>query len=182
MIRKLIVLWFVLSLGLIAVTEWIAYRNMVMLIETGQVVSHTLEILSNIKDLKSQILEAESARRGFVITGKAWHLSRFNGATQKLQDLMVQLHTLTRDDPVEQSRLEHLAPLITKKIDSLNQSIRLRRQQGFNLDQQIAITDAGKVIRDDIQQILDDLAKTEKQQLWQSYVQRTTRAQRSLLE
>jgi PAS domain S-box-containing protein len=182
MIRKLIALWFVLSLGLIAVTEWIAYRNMVMLVESGQMVSHTLEIIGNIKDLESQILEAESARRGFVITGKALHLSRFNGATQKMQDLMVQLHTLTRGDPVEQSRLDHLAPLINKKIDGLNQSIRLRRQQGFNLDEQIVITDAGKAIRDEIQKVLDDLAKTEKQQLWQSYVQRTTSAQRSLLE
>jgi PAS domain S-box-containing protein len=182
MIKKLIALWFVLSLSLIAVTEWIAYRNMVMLVETGQVMSHTLEILSNIKDLESQILEAESARRGFVITGKALHLSRFKGATQKMEDLMVQLHSLTRDDSLEQSRLDHLTLLINQKIDNLNQSIRLRRQKGFNLGEQIAMTDAGKVIQDDIQQVLDDLAKTEKQQLWQRYVQRTTKAQRSLLE
>lgn len=182
MMRKLIALWFVLSLTLIAVTEWIAYRNMMMLVETGQVASHTLKILTHINDLKSQILEAESVRRDYVITGEAWHLSRFNGATRKMQDLMVQLRRHTPNDPIQQSRLEHLTPLINQKIANLNRSIRLRRQKGFNLDEQIAITDAGKVIRDDIQQVLDDLAKTEKQQLGQRYVQRTTRARRSFLE
>jgi PAS domain S-box-containing protein len=181
MIRKLIALWFVLSLSLIAVTEWVAYRNMVMLVESGQVVDHALKILSDINELESQILEAETARRGFVITGKPWHLNRFNGATQKMQDLMVQLRSHTPYDPIQQNRLEHLAPLINKKIDNLNQSIRLRRQKGFSLDEQIAMTDAGKTILDNIHQVLDDLAKTEKQQLSQSYVQRTTSAQRSLL-
>jgi PAS domain S-box-containing protein len=181
MIRKLIVLWFVLSLSLMAVTEWIAYRNMVMLDETGQMVSHTLEILSNINKLESHILKAESARRGFVITGKKRHLPRFNEATQEIFKLLSHLRTLTRDDPLEQSRLQHLPPLINQKIENLNQSIRGRRQKGFNLDEQIAMTDAGKMIQDDIQQVLGDLAKTEEEKLRQSYAQRTRSAQRSLL-
>jgi PAS domain S-box-containing protein len=181
MMRKLIVLWFVLSLGLIALAAWGVYRNMAMLVESGQMVSNTLEFLAHSTELKSQILEAESTRRGYVITGNAARLNRFNVATQKIQDLMVHLHTHTSDDPLRQSSLQRLTLLINQKIDNLNQSIRLRRQKGFNLDEQIAITDAGMAIRVNIQQILDDLGKTEEEKLRQSYAQRTSSAQRSLL-
>ncbi len=180
--KKLIALWFVLSLGLIAVTELIAYRNMVGLVETGEQVNQTLEILSDINDLQSHILEAENAKRGFVITGKPLHLSRFTIATQQIQDLMVQLRTLTRNDPVQQKRLEHIAPRIDKKIAHLNQTISLRRQKGFDLDEQISLTDAGKALQDDIQQLLDDLAQAEKQKLWQRSVERRSSTQRSLLD
>ncbi len=180
--KKLIVLWFLLSLGLIAVTELIAYRNMVGLVETGEQVNHNLEILSDINDLKSHILEAESARQCFAITGKPLHLNRVTAAARQIQDLMVQLRTLTGNESVQQNRLERLAPLMDKKIAHLNQTISLRRQKGFNLDEQITLTDAGKALQDDIQQVLDDLAKAEKQKLWQRSVERTTSTQRSLLD
>ncbi len=182
MFRKLIVLWFILSLCLIAVTEWIAYHNMIGLVETGEVANRTLETLATINELDAQILEAEHARRGLVITGKTSHLSRFTGATRKVQDLMAQLRTLTRDEPEQQTRLQNLDPLVHRKIANLEQSIRLPRPQGVNLEKQIAITNAGKALRDDIQRILDDLAKAQRQQLAERYVARTTNAQDSLID
>jgi PAS domain S-box-containing protein len=182
MSKKLIALWFVFSLTLIAITEWSAYHNMVRLFKTGEVVRHSLETLSNIYNLESGILEAESARRGFVITGQPFHLRRFESATQKIQNLIVRLHSLISNDPEPQSLLKNLEPLVKKKIAHINHSISLRRQKGHNLDEQIAMTNAGKAICGDIQQNLNDLAITEKQQLWKKYAEQETSAQSSLLD
>jgi len=182
MMKKLIALGSAISLIFIALTGWIAYRNMVMLVESGQVVNHALEILSDTHELESRLLEAESARRGYVITGKPSHLDRFNQAIRKINDLMVQLSGRTSADPIQQNRLESLGPLFKQNIANLLRSIELRRQKGFIQEEQIAVQDAGKATRDDIRQVLDNLAKTERQKLGQSSVQWTTSAQRSLLE
>jgi PAS domain S-box-containing protein len=182
MTKKLIALWFVLSLTLIAATEWMVYRNTVGLIARGEAVNRTLEIISSINELESHLLEAESARRGFVITGKLLHLSQYRGSTELVKNLMSRLQSLTRNEPEQQNRLESLRILIIKKLEHLDQSIRLRRQAGLHLEDQIALTDAGKALRDDIQQILVSMETSERQRFWQTYLESTRKAQRSFLD
>jgi PAS domain S-box-containing protein len=182
MSKKLIAWWFVFSLTLIAITEWSAYHNMASLLKTGEVARHCLETLSNIYNLDSGILEAESARRGYVITGQPFHLNRFQSATQKVQNLIIQLRSLTSNEPEPHSLLQNLEPLVNQKIAHINRSISLRRQEGLNLDEQIALTEAGKAICGNIQQNLNKLATSEKQQLWTKYAEQEARARRSHLD
>ncbi len=182
MSKKLIVWWFIFSLTLIAITEWSAYRNMAGLLKTGEVVRHSLETLSNIYNLESGILEAESARRGYVITGQPFNLNRFESATQKVQNLIVQLRVLTSNEPEPHSLLKNLEPLVNKKIAHINRSISLRRQKGLNLDEQIALTDVGKAICGNILQNLNKLALSEKRQFWTKYAEQEASARSSYLD
>lgn len=160
--------------------EWLAYHNTVQLIEAGDQVFYNLQILSTMNALESQLLDAESASRGFVITGKALHLDRFNEATRATTDFLSQIRTLTRNDAEQQKRLNLLEPLIKRKVLQMNNSIQSRQQKGLNLGEQIDLTDEGKDLRDAIRQNLEVMKKAEEQHLFQRAEEKKSNAEFSL--
>lgn len=180
MTKKLFFLWFFVSLAIIGGMEWLAYQNTVQLIEAGDQVFYNLQILSTINSLESQLLDTESARRGFIITGKDTHLDRFNEATREASDRLNQLRTLTRQDADRQKRVNHLEPLINEKVLQMNNSIKSRQEKGLNLSEQIGFTEIEKELRDAIRQTLEGMKTAENRDLFQRTEEKKSNAEFSL--
>lgn len=178
--KKLFFLWFFVSFAIIGVMEWLAYHNTVKLIRASDQLFYNLQILSNMNALESQLLDAESASRGFVITGKDVHLDRFKEATRDASDLFNQIRSWTRNDTEQQERLNHLEPLIKKKVLQMNNSIKSRQPKGNNFGDQVVLTDEGKELRDAIRQNLQEMKKVEKQHLFQRIEKKKINAESSL--
>jgi PAS domain S-box-containing protein len=170
--KKLLFFWFGLSLAMIGVAEWNAYRHTARLIGTGDLINQNLETISQLHALESRLLDAESARRGFVITGQSSHLTRFQEATRSTQILLVQLQTLTANHAEQRGQLEQLTILVDQKIARLNRSIGLR-QQGLELAAQADLTNNGSALHRNLQRVMAALHLAEEERLSQGYLART---------
>lgn len=93
---------------------------------TVDLVTHTVEVETSIFEIFSRIQDAESATRGFIITGDETYLKHFTRAEASIGATISELAMLAADKTVQQA-LTDLRPLISARFDRLNNSIKLRR-------------------------------------------------------
>ncbi|MBW4580891.1 MAG: response regulator [Tildeniella nuda ZEHNDER 1965/U140] len=158
---------FALGLLFFAVLSAISYRSTNQLIETAKHESHTYEVIGELKDLLSQLKSAETGQRGYLLTGKDEYLQPYNAAIDTLDGKLRGLRKLTADNPMQQSKLDALEPLVNAKMAELNQTIELRQQRGFEAAQKVVLTDRGKQFMDDIRKVLAEMESEERSLLQQ---------------
>ncbi len=109
---------------------WASYRNTAELIDTENWVNHTYEVRARLADLTAAITSAESAERGYLITGNDTYLDPFKKALADVKSDFDDIRRLTSDNPRQQSRLGQLSPLIEQRVGSLREAIDTRRASG----------------------------------------------------
>ena len=100
---------FLLAVVLLAVISVIAYRNTQTLIETDRWVVHTHEVLTTLEVTLSQLKDAETGQRGYVITGNEQYLEPYQAARRELPQRIARLRILTMDNPSQQQHLGSVA-------------------------------------------------------------------------
>src|SRR5262245_21601637 len=105
-------LGFAVVLALLLGIGFMSYRGTSRLIETGDAVAHTHEVLAHINKLLVALDEAESSQRGFLLTGDEIYLQSHQGTVAEIERAARELRRLTADNPRQQERLDTLAPLI----------------------------------------------------------------------
>jgi len=118
---------------------------------TRQVVEHTNDLLSYIKD-------AETGQRGFLLTAEESYLEPYRRSLTAIPPLLDAL--LAESDAsraVEGQRVERLRPLVKAKLDETEQTIELRRTQGLDAALAIVRTDRGKAVMDQIRALCAEI-------------------------
>lgn len=136
-----------LTLLVIAV---VSYRNTTAFVENDGWVTHTHQVRAELADLMSELTDAETGQRGYVITGLDDYLEPYQAALGTSKRTFDDLRKLTADNPHQQQRLSAIAPLIDTKLAELKETIDLRRSQGFDAALKVVLTNAGKVTMDRI--------------------------------
>ncbi|MEI7787778.1 MAG: diguanylate cyclase [Chlorobiaceae bacterium] len=131
--RHLSKIAFALAVVIILGTGTFIFFSLRTLIESNRKVSHTLKTLNSLEHLLVHLTELEISERGYVITGDEHYLEPYFSdlSPDGIQQQLIDLRQLSADDPVLQSSLESLVPLVTKKILFMQQIINLRVARGF---------------------------------------------------
>jgi methyl-accepting chemotaxis protein len=128
--RKLI-LGFGMAILFIAIAGIAAYRSMQHLLEANYWVGHTFQVIAVAQDIRADLLQFESSRRGYIITGDASFLESSAGLTARLADSQKSIRWLTVDNPRQQSRLAVLGPLLDRRLADMTRISNIRKEQGF---------------------------------------------------
>ncbi len=106
--RKVLGVFALMFAGLLA-TAVLAYITTHRLVNTAGWVSHTYAVMDRLQATRTAALQAESAMRGFVITGDNHFLNTKDSALSDLATDYIQLRNMTSDNPVEQRHLDKLS-------------------------------------------------------------------------
>src|ERR1700719_1403182 len=98
------------------------YRNGRGFIEASEWVSHTHEVLAELEATLSAAAEAQTAARGYIITGQEAFLEPYQAAVPAVRANLDRLKSLTSDNPSQQRRLAILENAVAVKLDSLQQN------------------------------------------------------------
>jgi methyl-accepting chemotaxis protein len=147
-----------LTLLLIA---FVSYRNTNTLIENDGWVAHTALVRTGLADLLSELKDAETGQRGYIITGDDNYLQPYQTALGSIKSSFDQVHGLTSDNPHQQQRWVALSPLIDEKAAELKTTIDLRKSQGFDAAAKFVATNQGKVVMDQIRAIIGQADQEE---------------------
>ena len=93
-------------------------------------VTHTYEVLNSTKALLSNIEDAETEQRGYLLTGEDRYLERYREAVAAEPAVREGLRRLTADNSAQQSRMDGLDRLVTARLDRLAKGIETWRTGG----------------------------------------------------
>ncbi len=113
-------------------------------------VTHTIEVRRIAGLLLSEMQDAETGQRGFLLTQNLSYLEPYDRAASSAPATLETLRKLTSDNPVQKDRLNSLEALINSKLAELRQTITLTRDGQRDAALEIVNTNQGKKLMDNI--------------------------------
>ncbi|MCA9601785.1 MAG: CHASE3 domain-containing protein [Polyangiales bacterium] len=156
---------FASSILIMIVIAFVGYRSTTDLLEQAEWVNHTREVRKQLGDLLTEMLDAETGQRGYILTGDESFLEPYQSAVVATPPTLARVRSLTSDNPRQQRRLERAAELIEHKLGAIRQTIGIRRSQGFEPTREILMNGEGKKFMDDIRAVLDEMHDEEQRLL-----------------
>jgi signal transduction histidine kinase/CheY-like chemotaxis protein/CHASE3 domain sensor protein len=164
----------------VVVIALLSYRSLEQRAEASEAVNHTNEVEDHLHRLMSNVKDAETGQRGFLLTGVDSYLQPYQLAQSAIASEVEILHKLVSDNPLAGQRLDVVNQLITSKFAELQKTIDLRRGGDADGALQLVKTDRGKVIMDKIRDSVDQMLLAEQAALqrrtedWESAVKSST--------
>jgi len=116
--------------------------------DAARLVTHTLRQLQTATVLLSEMQDAETGQRGFLLTGDSKYLEPFANAEASTPKTVAQLRQLTAGEAGQRDRLNRITPLVDAKLSELEQTIALARARRMKDAIDIVKSDRGKVLMD----------------------------------
>jgi two-component system sensor kinase FixL len=101
------------------------YINLAHMRESFAWVQHTDEVLSQASEMDAGVVEAESAERGYLLTGDDDFRSAFIGLRGELPRQREKLLNLVSDNPQQQEILKRIRPLLERRLGQLDDAVQL---------------------------------------------------------
>jgi diguanylate cyclase (GGDEF)-like protein/PAS domain S-box-containing protein len=117
--RRLAVLGLAGAVVVMAIMGWLAYRHAGEEGRAADWVEHTHEVIETLMQVESSIAVSESGVRGFSATRDGVHLAVVPAALAQAAASARRARELTRDNPVQQRRLDLLEPMIDQRLQML---------------------------------------------------------------
>lgn len=159
---------------LVVMAAAMAFSYTRRMLETTTWLSHRQEVLGKIQELYSDMSELASAQRVYIITGDERLLKAREQLKAKAGDDAASARKLTSDNPNQQQRLDVIEPLIRQRIEWEEQSIAIRRTEGFPAAAQLMGTGRGVNLSADLIRLLNQMEQEENQLLGQDRKQAET--------
>jgi len=165
-VGKRLVAGFGLAALTLVVIAIVCYRNANLLIDTERWVAHTHQVRTELGELLSELKDAETGQRGYIITGQESYLEPYKASLGAVKVTAADLKNLTSDNLNQQRRLAAITPLIERKLAELKETIELRRDKGFDAALKVVQGNEGKTYFDQIRGLVAE-ADQEEQSLLQ---------------
>lgn len=161
--RRRIDTGFALALVVLLAVAALSYRSARELIRSDEKVSASLRVIVGLEDLFSSIVELETDRRGFALTGDERMLASLRDAELRIAGKLAALQALTADDPLQRARLETLSPFVRAKVAHVLRS----SEPGLRGDEsrQAAIVTEGTRLRERIRDLTEEMKGEERRLL-----------------
>ncbi|HWB58617.1 MAG TPA: CHASE3 domain-containing protein [Chthoniobacteraceae bacterium] len=160
-----IILGFCVALLLMLLRSVVAYNNAATFLETTKKVAHTHEVLEDHAVLLRDLMEAESAERGYIILGENGYLQAHDAASEATLRDLEKLALLTRDNPEQQKYVTELEPLIHQKLDIMKRNITEREIEGEKMAPEIYAKSGGSEFMGEIRKKMVAFENVQRAQL-----------------
>ncbi len=152
---------FGLALALLLGLGVASYFTATNLIKSAGRVSFTYRVLGELDAVMQALTDAETAQRGYVITGQKTFIQSFNSGISDIDRHIEELRTLISGNPGQLTRLQALEALITAKTEWNRRTIGLRDTVGFSASQQQIAAGTGKAMLDEVRAAIDGMKSAE---------------------
>ncbi len=153
---------FFLAIVIMVVIGVSSYTSLNTLVEASYWKDHTYEVLGDLEKLLSLLKDAETGQRGFIITGEKRYLDPYNATLNQIFDDIKDIKELTADNDNQQRRIDQIQKKVSEKLTELRETISLRETAGFEAAKAVVLTDKGKIVMDEIRDVIDDMIHEEQ--------------------
>jgi methyl-accepting chemotaxis protein len=164
-VSRKIVAGYVLALFVIVVIGAITYRSTLNFTKIVRIRGQSHVAIVHLEALLSDLKDAETGERGFVITGQDEYLEPSRDGEQSVFQHLEKIRTLPAIDARDKDALDELEKSIQKQLKLTHEVIEARKDpaQGREKAEAKITAGAGKKGMDDIRKVVGDLQKQEQE-------------------
>lgn len=155
------------GLALLIIMSAVAHRNITLLSSAAEQRRHTDVVLDTLESMLFHLKDVQAGHRGYAVTGRESYLTPHRAAVRRIGRELELFKNLTADEPLQQERLKRLGPAIDRSLRFSQRVIDTRKTGGR--DAAFALlrrgTDQGQM--GDMQAVIADMEREEKQRLKQ---------------
>lgn len=97
----------------------------------AQWVSHTNEVIARIDEIEARLRDAESAQRGYLLTGQMDYLTQYLSGKAQMPELLSGINLLVKDNGAQKQRVVQLSTLIDHRLRQADNTVRIYQAQGL---------------------------------------------------
>jgi len=152
-----------LSLPLIALLtmSWLVHHTSGQFKDSFYQVAHTYKVLNLVQQTQFHLLDAETERRGYLLTGGDEYLSSYGRAMTSIRNDIDQLKTLSQTRVGQQTNISELQDLIVERL-GIDPEKMAGGKTGLHDTLAVALTDQGKQTMEQIGRVLFQMGQDEE--------------------
>ncbi|WP_109106388.1 CHASE3 domain-containing protein [Azospirillum sp. TSO35-2] len=140
---------------LLLIAVFLEYRSAI------EWVDHTHKVISTVEELQSNLSNAESGQRGYLLTGDSHYLDLYTEGTDGSRVLLDQVGTLTADNPVQQDKVKALRSLTDAKLAVMAATLQQVDAQGLDRARAAVREGTGERLMADIRSVIATMRSEE---------------------
>jgi PAS domain S-box-containing protein len=165
-IRRKVVLGFGFVLAMLATIAFITLKSTRAFQNTAELVAESRETLEIGEQLMRRIMEMESARRGFLITGDERVLSdEYEPAQLQVAYAFDTLKRMTAKDPAQSVRVDRLKLLLARIVAAAAEEIEARQTGGAEAAEALFAQGKTEAMMAEVREVAFDFEHAERVQL-----------------
>jgi len=119
------------GLALLLSAGWQLYRSLQDYRENSLLVTHTYQVLDQLYEVKSGVLELESIQRLYFITGDDVFTSQRDSKSAQIRQAEKKIAELTVDNPRQQLLYKNLALKLNERLIALDKVLQIYQAEGY---------------------------------------------------
>jgi len=143
----------------------VAYRGISEMVTSADWVTHTHKVKETAFELRSEMKDAETGQRGFLLTGEERYLEPYRSAIGSFDRRLQELRELTADNSGQQKRVAELERLVSGRLAELAETMEVRNRKGERAAVDAMLTDRGRRIMDEFRQKIIEVLAAEDELL-----------------
>ncbi len=133
------------------------------LVRQSLLVTHTQDIITIAESMMSQVKDAETGARGYVVTRDSTYLQPYIGSRKIIDSLYKELAVKTADNKQQTDLIRALKPTLDARLDMIEEGLVLFNQHNKMLSEgSYILAERGKRVMDSIRRIVLDIQTNEK--------------------
>src|SRR5919106_401169 len=168
-----------LALAIFALVEAASYRSIQTLDHTVDELIQISRLLTKLDDVMTEVTEAETAKRGYLLAGEERYLGRYHDAITTIEADLDTLRVLVAsEEERQQHRFAELDTLVAAKFAEVRDLIEIRRRAGFTAAVASFQEGQAKALMDQIRRVHREMASDEvaEQEAWEAETRARTTA------
>ncbi len=158
---KILLISFIILIALIFITL-LSLKNIDRFSNDTKWMAHTREVSRMLSENLSKIQSIETGYRGYVITGNKNYLEPYDEMVGQIRSNIKQLKNLTKENPIQQQRIDTLEHISKLKIVYSKIIIEVREKNGFEAAMKVVSTEEGRTLMDKIRLITHSMQEEEE--------------------
>lgn len=160
---------FSLALVLLLALFYVTYNRTNQFLVSARWVDHTYKVIISINAVMSELKDAETAQRGFLLTGNEEFLTPYKQAVIKVPEQIERLKSLTHDNPAQYDSIARVEALINFRLNQLKRTIEKQGLEDSPSNEHLLIesVEEGKSAMDEIRAQINAISLNEEQLLAQ---------------
>jgi CHASE3 domain sensor protein len=163
-----------------AIVAGTAYSTTSDFIQDYTAMNRTQEVRRTFQNLQSDLTDAETSQRGYLLTGDDSYLDIYRETLAHVGMLLDAAQAATVDSPSRERSLAAIRQPIATKLDELRHTIELRRDAGLEAAIKVVATNEGKRAMDQVRSVIDELDRQEEARLQRRTAEAQASAARTL--
>jgi two-component sensor histidine kinase len=157
----LLAIGFLTLLAIVGMTIWLGERAQTYADEAIKARDTRISAV----ELRNAVQSAESAQRGFLVSGNEIYLAPYDSAKVSLVRQLDRLKSLLAPYTDREAMLRRLSAIITEKIEEMDRTIGLKKEQRDSDSLDIFRTNRGKALMDEANVFLSSVIRMTDQRL-----------------